>query len=88
MISSNLTAFRGDKEKAKIYLISEGIEDKDIIEMGRLPAKSAQSVINEVLKNYGDEAKVLVLPSASITLPLLEEECNFNQEYSMNGFPS
>ena len=62
------------KEKAKIYLISEGIEDKDIIEMGMLPAKYAQSVLNEVLKNYGDEAKVLVLPTASITLPLLEEE--------------
>jgi nickel-dependent lactate racemase len=62
------------KEKAKIYLISEGIEDKDIIEMGMLPAKSAQSVLNEVLKNYRDDAKVLVLPTASITLPLLEEE--------------
>ncbi|GAJ18808.1 unnamed protein product, partial [marine sediment metagenome] len=31
-------------------------------------------VLNDVLKNYGDEAKVLVLPTASITLPLLEEE--------------
>ncbi len=62
------------KEKAKIYLISEGIEDKDIIEMGMLPAKSAQSVLNDVLKNYGDEAKVLVLPNAPITLPLFEEE--------------
>ena len=62
------------KEKAKIYLISEGIEDKDIIEMGMLPAKSAQTVLHDVLKNYGDKAKVLVLPTASITLPLLEEE--------------
>jgi len=62
------------KEKAKIYLISEGIEDKDIIEMGMLPAKSAQTVLNDVLKNYRDDAKVLVLPTASVTLPLLEEE--------------
>lgn len=62
------------KEKAKIYLISEGIQDKDVIEMGMLPAKSAQSVVNDVLRNYGDEAKILVLPTASITLPLLKEE--------------
>ncbi len=62
------------KEKAKIYLISEGIEDKDIIEMGMLPAKSAQTVLNDALKNYRDDAKVLVLPTASVTLPLLEEE--------------
>jgi len=55
-------------------LISEGIQNKDIMEMRMLPAKSAQSVINDILKNYGDEAKVLVLPTASITLPLLEEE--------------
>jgi len=52
------------KEKAKIYLISEGIQDKDVIEMGMLPA----------LKSYKGEAKILILPTASITLPLLEEE--------------
>jgi len=62
------------KEKAKIYLISEGIEDKDIIEMGMLPAKSAQSVLDNILPRYGEEAKILVLPTASITLPLLKEE--------------
>ena len=62
------------KEKAKIYLISEGIQNKDILEMGMLPAKSVQSVLSDVLKNYGGEAKVLVLPTAPITLPLLEEE--------------
>ncbi|GAG45346.1 unnamed protein product, partial [marine sediment metagenome] len=62
------------KEKAKIYLISEGIQDKDIMGMGMLPAKSTQSVLSDVLKNYGDDAKVLVLPTAPITLPLLEEE--------------
>jgi hypothetical protein len=42
--------------------------------MGMLPAKSVQSVLNDVLKDYGDEAKVLVLPTAPITLPLLEEK--------------
>ncbi len=62
------------KEKAKIYLISEGIQDKDIMEMGMLPAKSAQSVLDNILPRYGEEAKILVLPTASITLPLLEEE--------------
>jgi nickel-dependent lactate racemase len=62
------------KEKAIIYLISEGIQDKDILEMGMFPARLAQSVLNEALKNYGDDAKVLVLPTASITLPLFEEE--------------
>lgn len=61
------------KEKAKIYLKSEGIKDKDIIGMGMLPAKSAQSVLDDVLNKYGDEAKVLILPTASITLPLLKE---------------
>ena len=61
------------KEKAKIYLKSEGIGDKDIIEMGMFPVKSAQSVLDDILRKYGDEAKVLILPTASITLPLLKE---------------
>ena len=64
------------KEKAKIYLKSEGIGDKDIIEMGMFPVKSAQSVLDDVLRKYGDEAKVLILPTASITLPLLKEAKN------------
>ena len=64
------------KEKAKIYLKSEGINDQDIIEMGMLPVKSAQSVLDDVLRKYGDETKVLILPTASITLPLLEEAKN------------
>ena len=55
-------------------MISEGIEDQDIIEMGMLPAKSAQFILENALKEYGEEAKILILPTASITLPLLEEE--------------
>jgi len=61
------------KEKAKIYLVSEGMHDKDIIEMGMFPAKSAQFVLDNILPKYGDKAKILVLPTASITLPILEE---------------
>jgi hypothetical protein len=41
-----------------------------------LPAKSAQSVLDDVLNKYGDEAKVLILPTASITLPLMKEVKN------------
>ena len=62
------------KEKAKIYLISEGISDKEVKKMGMFPAKSAQFVLDNILPKYGDKAKVLVLPTASITLPLLKEE--------------
>ena len=61
------------KEKAKIYLISEGIQDKDIIKMGMFPAKSAQTVLDNILLSYGKDAKILVLPAASITLPLLQD---------------
>jgi lactate racemase len=61
------------KEKAKIYLKSEGIKYKDIIGMGFLPAKSAQSVLDDVLNKYGGEAKVLIFPTASITFPFMKE---------------
>ncbi|GAB4112029.1 MAG: nickel-dependent lactate racemase [Candidatus Caldatribacteriota bacterium] len=59
------------KEKAKIYLKSEGISDEDIREMGFYPIHSVQSTLEESLKNYGENAKVLIFPTASITLPLL-----------------
>jgi len=41
--------------------------------MGMFPAKSTQFVLDNILSQYGDKAKVLVLPSASITLSLLGE---------------
>lgn len=62
------------REKAKIYLISDGISDNEIRGMGIFPAKSTQSVLDNVLQEYGNEAKILVLPTAPNTLPLLEEE--------------
>jgi len=62
------------KEKAKIYLISEGISDKEVEKMGMFAAKSVQSILDNILPRYGEDAKILVLPTASITLPLLKEE--------------
>lgn len=61
------------KEKAKIYLISEGISNEEVEGMGMFPEKSTQSVLDDILPKYGQDAKILVLPNASITLPLLEE---------------
>jgi len=60
------------KEKAKIYLVSEGISNKEVKKMGMFPAKSAQFVLDNILLRYGDHAKILVLPTASITFPILE----------------
>jgi hypothetical protein len=42
--------------------------------MGLFPAKSAQTIVDSILKEYGEEAKILILAAVSITLPLLEEE--------------
>jgi len=61
------------KEKAKIYLVSEGLRDEEVEGMGMFPVKSTQSILDDILAKYGQDAKILVLPSASITLPFLEE---------------
>ena len=61
------------KEKAKIYLVSEGISNDEIEGMGMFPAKSAQLILDSILPKYSQDAKILVLPNASITLPILEE---------------
>jgi len=57
-------------------LISEGMRDSKITRMRMFPTISAQSVLGNVLSKYGEDAKILVLPTASITLPLLEEAKN------------
>ena len=59
------------KEKAKIYLVSEGISNNEIEGMGMFPAKSVQYILDDILPKYGQSAKILVLPNASITLPIL-----------------
>jgi len=39
-----------------------------------LPTKSAQTIVNSISKEYGEEAKILVLPNDYITLHILKEE--------------
>jgi len=65
------------KERVKIYLISEGMSDKKITRIWMFPANSTQSLLDNVLSKYEEDTKILVLPTSSIALPLLEEAKNW-----------
>lgn len=58
-------------ERVKVYLIS-ALDDNLVKDIFFIPAKSAQQALDTALKEYGEEAKVLVLPYANSTLPYVE----------------
>jgi len=59
-------------ERVKVYLISS--LDKNLVkDIFFIPAESAQDALNTALKEYGERAKVLVLPYANSTLPYVEQ---------------
>lgn len=58
-------------QRVKVYLVS--CLDKNLVkDVFFIPAESAQDALNTALKEYGERAKVLVLPYANSTLPYVE----------------
>ena len=55
-------------EKKKVYLVS-GMKEELVRDIFFIPAKSAQGALDEALKEYGEDARVIVLPYANSTLP-------------------
>lgn len=55
-------------ERIKVYLVST-MNDDFVRDIFFNPAKSAQEALDEALKEYGEDATVLVLPYANSTLP-------------------
>lgn len=58
-------------ERAKVYLVS-ALDDELVKNMFFIPAKSVQEALSASMKEYGENAKVLVLPYANSTLPCVE----------------
>lgn len=58
-------------ERIKVYLISS-MDDKLVKDIFFIPARSAQEALDRALAEYGENAKVLVLPYANSTLPYTE----------------
>ncbi|AYO29672.1 nickel-dependent lactate racemase [Biomaibacter acetigenes] len=58
-------------ERAKVYLVS-GLDENLVRDIFFIPAKSVQQALDKALKEYGEKAKVLVLPYANSTLPYVE----------------
>lgn len=58
-------------ERIKVYLISS-MNDDLVRGIFFIPAKSAQEALDEALKEYGENARVIVLPYANSTLPYVK----------------
>lgn len=58
-------------EKAKIEIVTEGLSEEEIETLKLIKRSTPQEAINEALKKYGSEAKILIFPMASITYGLI-----------------
>jgi len=59
-------------ERAKVYLVST-LDDSLVKDIFFIPSSTVQQALDTALEEYGQDAKVLVLPYANSTLPFVEE---------------
>ncbi|NLZ53788.1 MAG: hypothetical protein GX892_11725 [Thermoanaerobacteraceae bacterium] len=66
-------------ETAKVYLVSN-LDDALVKDIFFIPAETVQKALDTALKEYGQDAKVLVLPYANSTLPFVENAYETQEE--------
>lgn len=67
----NLVGVFEPQDMPKVYLVSI-MDDETVKDLFFTPVKSAQEALDELLKEYGDDARVLVLPYANSTVPFVK----------------
>ncbi len=60
------------KEKHPIYMISDGISDKEAEKIGFMKFKSIDEAIEAATNDYGISSKINILPNGGETCPLIE----------------
>ena len=58
-------------QKADVYVYSDGLDDDTIKSAMLQPCKSIETRVRELLKKYGPEAKICVLPEGPQTIPYI-----------------
>lgn len=61
------------KEREEVYIVSDGITDREAYKLGFKPFKTATDALESALKEKGQEATITVLTHAPDTLPLISE---------------
>jgi nickel-dependent lactate racemase len=60
-------------KQAKVYCISKGMTDEEIINLGFLPFSNIQSAIQQALLELGENAKIGVIPFGGVTAVRVKE---------------
>jgi len=60
-------------KRAKVYCISKGMTDEEIINLGFFPFSDVQSAIKEALLELGENAKIGVIPFGGVTAVRVKE---------------
>jgi len=60
-------------KRAKVYCVSRGMTDEEIINLGFFPFSDIQSAIKEALLEFGENAKIGVIPFGGVTAVRVKE---------------
>lgn len=58
---------------ADVYVYSDGLTDEQIIQALFLPTRSIEATVEDLLKKYGQDARICVLPEGPQTIPYVRE---------------
>jgi lactate racemase len=59
------------KAEKKLYLLTEGISARELHAMGIYPVEHLQDCVDQILNEYGPQAKAAVFPQGSSTIPIV-----------------
>ena len=59
-------------QRLKLYIYSDGLRDEEIKSVFGIPCRDVEEIISALLKEYGAEARIAVIPTGPLSVPYIK----------------
>jgi len=59
-------------QRLKLYIYSDGLRDEEIKNVFGIPCRDVENIISALLKEYGAEARIAVIPAGPLSVPYIK----------------
>jgi len=59
-------------QRLKLYIYSDGLRDEEIKNVFGIPCRDVEDIISALLKEYGAEARIAVIPAGPLSVPYIK----------------
>ena len=62
------------RQRFDIYIVSDGLDDEEVLKMQCTPFESVDAAVSSALAKHGPKAKIAILPDGISTLPIIKKK--------------